>query len=188
MCRFTSGGSRLAARHTDWALAFPEINVRTYVTAEEKPGVWFFSLDAASLGAVVSARMAFHLPYFWARMQMNLDSDGVAFASRRRRAGAGGVDFAGRYRPTGPVFQSAPGSLEDWLTARYCLYAADRTSRVYRAEIHHPPWPLQTAEAEIALNTMTVPQTIPLRGEPLLHFARQIDVLTWLPTKVTDDA
>jgi uncharacterized protein len=176
--------SHIAPRGTPRALglAFPELNVRTYATAEGKPGVWFFSLDAASLLAVITARLAFHLPYFWASMSMHNDTDWIAYTSQRRHPGAPAADFVGRYRPVGPVFQGAPGSLEDWLTARYCLYAANRSGALFRTEIHHPPWPLQFAEAEIATNTMV--KGITLSGPPLFHFARSLDVVTWLPQRV----
>lgn len=169
-----------------FALSFPELNVRTYVTAEDKPGVWFCSLDAASLPAVIAARLAFHLPYFWARMSFGNDAGSFSYASRRRHPGAPAANFVGRYRPVGPVFQSAPGSLEDWLTARYCLYAANRSGTLFRTEIHHAPWPLQIAEAEIAINTMV--KGISLTGPPLLHFSRSLDVVTWHPSRLDGES
>lgn len=165
------------------ALAFPELNVRTYVTAEGKPGVWFFSLDAASVWAVLMARATYHLPYFWARMGVREHEGWIEYRSRRRHPGAPAV-FAGRYRPIGPVFHSVSGSLEDWLTARYCLYATDRAGRLYRGEINHPPWPLQPAEAEVATNTMAAVHGIDLAGPPLLHFARRLDMVAWWPQRV----
>jgi uncharacterized protein YqjF (DUF2071 family) len=165
------------------ALAFPELNVRSYVIAQGKPGVWFFSLDAASILAVSGARLAFHLPYFWARMGIGPDGEWIAYRSRRRLSGRKAA-FVGRYRPTGSVFRATPGSLEDWLTARYCLYAADRRGRLYRADIQHEPWPLQTAEAEIATNSMGAAQDFGLSGGPLLHYARGVDVVTWWPRRL----
>jgi uncharacterized protein YqjF (DUF2071 family) len=178
--------SRLAPRGAPQkvGLSFPELNVRTYVTVEEKPGVWFFSLDAASVAAVVGARVDFHLPYYWARMTMSHDGDWIRYGSLRRHFAAPTAGFAGRYRPTGPAFMTAPGSLEDWLTARYCLYAENRLGRLFRTEIHHAPWLLQLAEAKIAVNTMTTPQGIALHGTPLLHFSRHLDVVTWAPERV----
>ena len=166
------------------ALGFPELNVRTYVVAEDKPGVWFFSLDAASILAVLGARRAFHLPYFWARMRMDTSGGSILYKSRRRHPGAASATFTGRYRPTGPVFTSTPGSLERWLTARYCLYAADRAGRVFRGEINHPPWPLQAAEAEIEVNSMAAGHGFDLSGSPLLHFSPGVDVVTWWPQRV----
>ena len=160
--------------------AFPELNVRTYVTAEGKPGVWFFSLDAASRLAVRGARWSFHLPYFDAEMETKRSGDAVEYRSRRTHARAPGAEFKARYAPVGPVYASKEGTMEHFLTARYCLYAGDGRGRLWRGEIHHPPWPLQHAEAEISLNTVTaqigliLPQT-----QPLLHFARQLKVLAW---------
>lgn len=165
-------------------IAFPELNVRTYVTAGGKPGIWFFSLDAASLLAVVMARMTYHLPYYWARMRLHHDAEAVDYASRRRHPGAPPAEFTGRYWPTGPVYTSTPGSLEHWLTARYCLYAANHAERLFRGEINHPPWPLQPAEAAIEVNTMAAAHGIAIEGRPLLHFARRIDMVAWWPEHV----
>ncbi len=164
-------------------LVFPELNVRTYVVAGDKPGVWFFSLDAASTLAVATARAVFHLPYFRARMHMRDDEGWIGYSSDRF-PGAPGARFAGRYQPTGPVYQSAPGTLEHWLTERYCLYAASRTGRIFRGEINHGPWPLQSATAEVAVNTMTAAHGISLSGPPLLHFTRRIDMVAWWPERV----
>lgn len=167
------------------ALGFPELNLRTYVTAQGKPGVWFFSLDAASLLAVIGARVAFHLPYFWARMRIRGDDGWIRFASRRRLSRASPARFLARYRPYGPVFRAEPGSLDDWLTARYCLYAANRAGELFRGEINHPPWPLQSAELEVQANTLPEVQGIALDGPPLLHFARRLDMVTWGPERLT---
>jgi uncharacterized protein YqjF (DUF2071 family) len=155
---------------------FPELNLRTYVTYGAKAGVYFFSLDAANLPAVWAARRFYHLPYFYAAMTSEERSGSVHYFSRRYRASA---EFRGHYRPTAAARTPARGSIEHWLTERYCLYTIHR-SQIYRGEIHHPPWPLQDAEAEIETNTMAVASdiTLPL-AKPLLHFARRQDVLIW---------
>lgn len=159
---------------------FCELNVRTYVTHEGHPGVWFFSLDAASALAVWGARTAFHLPYHHAEMRLDAQGDTLVYASHRKKVSTPPAEFKAHYRPTSPVFQSQPGSLEYWLTERYCLYAADRGGRIYRGNIEHRPWPLQKAEAEFHINAMaeaaglTLPDT-----PPLLHYAEQITVRTW---------
>jgi uncharacterized protein len=159
---------------------FPELNVRTYVVAQRKPGVLFVSLDAGSALAVLAARTAFLLPYFTARFEVERTSDTIHYESRRLRSGGAPVELATRYRPVGPVFRAAPGSLEDWLTARYCLYTSGRFGRLYRAEIHHAPWPLQVAEAEFTRNTMASAQGIALPNvAPLLHYAARLDMLAW---------
>src|SRR5262249_60891836 len=83
-------------------------------------------------------------------------------------------------RPIGPVSPAAVGSLEYWLTERYCLYATDRRGRVWRGDIHHAPWPLQPAEADITCNTMTYQLQVKLpQRTPLLHFALRLDVVAW---------
>src|SRR5690242_17888012 len=133
------------------ARRFPELNVRTYVTVENKPGVYFFSLDAGSRLAVVGARTLFALPYYRARFAITTREYDVRY--RCERLGKAPADtphatFEARYRPTGPVRLAQAGSLEDWLTARYCLYTT-RGAHLLRGEIHHAPWPLQLAEADI---------------------------------------
>lgn len=156
--------------------SFPEINVRTYVTAEDKPGIWFFSLDTSSRGAVEAARRLYKLPYFHARIALGRRGGRVDYSSARREAARPFV-FTGSYGPDGEPFASEPGSLEHFLTERYCLYAAD-PSGLHRAEIHHPPWKIRTAEAAVELNTMP-PDGLELTGEPLLHLAERQDVVIW---------
>ena len=165
--------------------AFPELNVRTYVSAEGKPGVWFFSLDAGNPIAVEAARNAFHLPYYNARMTCHPAGDSVQYASVRTHRRAAPAIFQGQYRPTGPAYHSTAGTLESWLTERYCLYAANQRGTIWRGDIHHRQWPLQPAEADIERNSMadqirlTLPDT-----KPLLHFARYLDVIAWLPQRL----
>jgi uncharacterized protein len=159
---------------------FPELNVRTYVTHEGKPGVYFFSLDAANLPAVWAARAFYHLPYFHAAMTSRERNGTIQYASRRSlRRHRIPAEFRGNYRPTGEVRVRGNGTIEHWLTERYCLYTIHR-GQLYRGEIHHPPWPLQDAEAEIEINTMAAAAGIVLpASKPLLHFARRQDVLIW---------
>jgi uncharacterized protein YqjF (DUF2071 family) len=152
---------------------FLELNVRTYVTAEEKPGIWFFSLDASSRLAVEAARRTYRLPYFHARMSASRSGEWIAYECAR--IDEAGRVFSGRYRPQGAVFQAEPGTLEWFLTERYCLYTTDRGA-LARAEIHHELWPLQTAEAEIELASIS---PIELQGDPLLHVSRRQDVVIW---------
>lgn len=157
--------------------AFPEINLRTYVTADGKPGVWFFSLDVTSALAVWVARTRFHLPYFRARMQVKQRGGTVHYSSTRLE---GGAAFVGEYRPTGDVFRAEPGSLEEFLTERYCLYSANAAGELFRGDIHHEPWPLQPAEARVSVNTLADSLGVSLQGvEPLAHFARNLQVIAW---------
>jgi uncharacterized protein YqjF (DUF2071 family) len=157
--------------------SFPALAVRTYATAGGKPGIWFFSLDAGSPVAVEGARRLYRLPYHRARMRAEREGASVRYSSARSERGGDPVVFNAGYRPEGDVFRAAPGTLEEFLAERYCLYAADG-EQVCRAEIHHLPWPLQPARAEIELNTMA-PDGVRLEGEPLLHFAARQDVLVW---------
>jgi uncharacterized protein YqjF (DUF2071 family) len=163
--------------------AFAELNVRTYVRAHDKPGVFFFSLDAASRPAVWSARTCLGLPYELASMQVERRGSRIHYRSRRRRSSAA---FVGTYQPRGPVFRAAPGSFAYFLTERYCLYGVHRLLGLYRLDIHHRPWPLQTAEIEVSVNTMAEPLGVVLRDPPpVLHFAARQDVVAWAPQRVS---
>jgi uncharacterized protein YqjF (DUF2071 family) len=150
---------------------FPELNVRTYVTRDGKPGVWFFSLDAASVVIVEAARRFYKLPYHHARMSCRRVGDHVQYASSRA-----GSEFSATYRGTGDLFRPEPGTLEYFLTERYCLYT-ETGARTYRAEIHHLPWDLQRGEASVDVNTMA---PLALRDEPphVLFSPRQ-DAVVW---------
>ena len=174
--------SRVRARWTPpipWLSGFPELNVRTYVKGPGKPGVWFFSLDAARKLAVRAARWSYHLPYYDAKMSVRRARDEVRYRSTRTHRGAAPAQFIGRYQPIGPVYRSKDDSIDAFVTERYCLYAAAERE-LYRGDIHHARWPLQEAEAEIETNTMLDPLGLKLpQGNPLLHFARRLDVVAW---------
>ena len=160
--------------------SFVELNVRTYVTLNGKPGVYFFSLDANSSLAVAAARTLFHLPYFEATMAVEHSGGEIRYSSRRHTRMEGVAEFAGRYRPIGPVQFAVRGTLEYFLTERYCLYTVDQTFHARRLDIHHSPWPLQVAEAAISANTMADAAGIRLPSTaPLLHFARRQDMVAW---------
>ena len=166
--------------------AFPELNVRTYVTHGHKPGVWFFSLDAANFAAVIGARLWFHLPYFHSHMQLVQKEGWICYSSRRICRGNPQAVFEARYRATGKAFEALPGTLDHWLTERYCLYASFPKG-MHRSEIHHRPWQLQNAESDIGINSMTAPLNLDLPPLlPLLHFARLQDVRVWAPIRACD--
>jgi uncharacterized protein len=164
---------------------FPEINLRTYVTAEGRPGIWFFSLDAHSRVAVRLARATFRLPYFDAKMYCHASGDRVDYRSLRTHRGAPHAEFAVRYSPVGEPFESGKGTIENFLTERYCLYSANGKGNVFRGDIHHHLWPLQPAEAEVSTLDMTqqIGLKLPETG-PLLHFSKRLDVLAWLPRRI----
>jgi len=159
---------------------FPELNVRTYVSVEGKPGIYFLSLDADSTAAVAAARRSFRLPYFASRMRVEGEGEkGIDYDLMRTSQDGPPAYFNARYGGEGERLPIREGSLERWLTERYCLYTLDREQRIQRGEIHHPPWPLQAGWAEIETNTMAMPFGIELEGEPLLHFCPRQDVVIW---------
>jgi uncharacterized protein len=161
-----------------WLSRFPELNVRTYVDYGGRPGIYFFSLDAARLAAVAAARRAYRLPYFHAEMSARHEDETVHYESKRIDSSGPSAELRVRYGPTGPRLPVEDGSLERWLAERYCLYVVER-GRALRADIHHPPWPLQPAEATIELNTMARPLGLELDSDPLLHYSARQDTLIW---------
>jgi uncharacterized protein YqjF (DUF2071 family) len=167
--------------------SFPELNVRTYVSVDGKPGVYFFSLDAGSAIAVAAARTLLGLPYFPAVMRVDRNEEEVRYESVRQGGGERAATFTSRYRPAGPVDPPRAGSIEYFLTERYCLYRVDGSSRTHRLEIHHPPWPLQIATATIERNTMADAAGIRLPpSAPLLHYAHRQDMVAWAPVRIVN--
>ena len=151
-------------------------------------GCIFFSLDAGNLLAVAFARAFYSLPYYWAEMRLEQRSEReFSFYSRRRMAGKP-VFFKARYRGLGPtrkLAESRSGSLEYFLTERYCLFTRNRAGQPMRASIHHIPWPLEEAEAEIAQNDLASAIGIQLPNqEPVLHYSRRLAVYVWQPERL----
>jgi uncharacterized protein YqjF (DUF2071 family) len=163
--------------------SFAEMNCRTYVTVGGKPGVYFFSLDAESLSAVYGARLGFALHYFYARMSVVGKGGPMIHYSSKRLQSPKPAELQGSYGPRSEIFHAVAGSIEHFLTERYCLYTV-RGGRIWRGDIHHLPWPLQRAQAEIRTNSVAQSHGIELPAtEPLLHFARELDVLIWPPAR-----
>jgi hypothetical protein len=180
---FTMSGVRLRGIFSlPWLSAFPELNVRTYVIAGGKPGVWFFSLDAGNRVAVEIARRWFYLPYFCARMKSATGPEGIAYCAQREDRRGNGERFQATYSASGANFVAVPGSLEYFLTERYCLYAQRPDGAILQGEIHHPPWDLQEARATFRENTMTKSLGMKLSEWPaVLHFSKLQDVVVWPP-------
>lgn len=166
---------------------FPELNLRTYVNVNGVPGVWFFSLDAQHRIAVRAARWTFGLPYFDADMSCAVHGDGgVAYRSRRTHRGAAAAVFQATYRGVGEAFETRPGTLEDFLTARYCLFSEKR-GRLMRGDIWHAPWRLRSAMCEMDRCDMTRRIGVDLPAAlPHLLFAEPLDVRAWWPGPVAD--
>ena len=160
--------------------AFPELNLRLYVKHEGRSGVWFLSLDASRLVAVLAARRFFHLPYHHASMAVGRRAEGVEYSSVRLSDPS--IRFQSAYAPMGEVSEARAGTLDHFLTERYCLFALNREQRIERTDIHHRPWPLQKAEVRISENSMGTPHGLRLEGPPaVVHFARRLDVVVWSP-------
>jgi uncharacterized protein YqjF (DUF2071 family) len=166
-----------------WVSEFPELNVRTYVRVDDRPGIYFLSLDAASAAAVYAARMLLNLPYHSASMSVVPTTGGIEYTSRRTHEPA---TFHAFYGPTAKPSVPTRGSVEYFLTERYCLYNLDRRGAPYRLDIHHPPWPLQPAQANFARNTMGDVNHLSLPARPVwLHFAKRQDMVAWAPRRLT---
>lgn len=171
------------------ARTFPELNLRTYVRDQQTgtPGVYFFSLDAGNLLAVLVARGIFHLPYYWAQMSVKPRGEREFSFHSNRLMSRKPVRFAARYRGLGPAHklgQSRLGTIEYFLTERYCLFSHDSLGRLTRANIHHVPWPLEEAEAEFEYNDLPGQVGLELPDtKPLLHYSRHLAVYVW-PTEL----
>jgi hypothetical protein len=154
-----------------------ELNVRTYVYFEDVPGVWFFSLDTNSLPAVLAARNFFHLPYHRADIELKQTGDRIDYALSADEDPP--IVFDASWTIGEPLAEAQPGSLEFFLTERYVLYTEDN-EQLYRAQIHHQPWPLQTAEL-ITFNTNILEANGLLQPEadPLVHYAEEVNVDIW---------
>ena len=127
---------------------------------------------------VWAARATYRLPYFHARMRVEIAGEEIRYQSERLHR-PHPANFRGTYGPARPVQFRTRGTLEHWLSERYCLYTV-AGGRVYRGEIHHEPWPLQDAYAQIEENSMATVAGIELPpAAPLLHFAKQLRVLIW---------
>src|SRR4029079_15071352 len=127
-----------------WVSAFPELNVRTYVRVGDKPGVFFFSLAAGNPVAVAAAKTLLTFPSSTADMAV---TSGQTIRYSSRRLANPQPHFQAAYRGLGDRRPPARGTLESFLTERYCLYAVDHRFHAYRLDIHHPPWTLESAEA-----------------------------------------
>jgi uncharacterized protein len=159
---------------------FLELNVRTYVTHQGKPGVWFFSLDAANRVAVRVARATFNLPYMDAAMSLTEDESTITYRSERTHRGEPPAQFDATYRASGDTYHAQAGTLEHWLTARYCLYSANRHGQLFRGEIDHPPWSLSSASWTPRRNTMGQALGFDLTGHPHLLVAQPVTVNAWM--------
>jgi uncharacterized protein len=164
---------------------FPDLNFRTYVRDRFSgtPGIYCFSVDSSNLFAVAMAHAVYHLPYKLAEMHLEPQSEReFAFYSRRRFARPS-VIFKARYRGLGPTRKTAemlPGSFEYFFSERNCVFSTNRAGEPIRANLHHVPWPLEEAQADIERNDLAASIGIELpRMEPVLHYSRRLAVYVW---------
>lgn len=129
-----------------WLSQFPETNVRTYVRDErDRSGIWFFSLDAARLPAVLAARAGYWLPYFWSDMAVQVSQGRIRYRSRRKWPTSRGPTCTADVLIGDPLKTTERDELAHFLTARYRLFTVV-ASKLVAAEVEHPEWPLHHAE------------------------------------------
>jgi hypothetical protein len=174
---------------------FPQVNMRTCVRRDDKPGIFNFSADAANLSAVWFARVFFRMQYWHSTIQVSgatvrarkSGENTIHFRSRRLHGPAarnGPATFDVAYSPEGATEPARPGSLDEFLTERYCVYSHNR-GKLYRTELHHQPWQLQHTGVEIQTNTLAEPLGLSLPLQPdLCHFSRCNKLLTWAAERV----
>jgi uncharacterized protein YqjF (DUF2071 family) len=153
-----------------WLSQFPETNVRTYVRGPDgRTGIWFFSLDAARLPVVGTARASYGLPYCWADMAVQRTGPEISYRSRRRWPGPRGAVCDARIRFGEPLDAADLSPLDHFLTARYRLYAV-WAGRLAATDATHAPWPLHRAELLDLREDLLVAAGLPEpEGTPMVH-------------------
>src|SRR5262245_16226376 len=140
---------------------FPETNLRTYVRGPKGPGIWFFSLDAASLRAVIGARTTIGLPYRLARMSVQITDKANTYSSNRH--GSAVVSIAVEKGPR----LAAKSALDIFLTERYRLYSV-HLSALLTVEVTHRPWVLNAARIVEFSEGLRAAASLPGGEPPLL--------------------
>jgi uncharacterized protein YqjF (DUF2071 family) len=157
-----------------WLSRFPETNVRTYVTGPDgAEGIYFFSLDAARMPAVLAGRWTYRLPYVWSRMTVSASPTRFRYASARRWPGPRGALCDAVVTRGAPV---SPGPLEYFLTYRFRLYSTVGR-RLVSALAAHPPWELCSGTVEsLDESVLAAAGLPPVTGEPLVHTSAGVSV------------
>jgi len=169
-----------------WLGRFAETNVRTYVRdGHGRVGVWFFSLEAARLAAVVTARVTYRLPYNWASMRLSGAGERLAYTTRRRWPGPRGAGGRIVIRPGAPIPPEEVTELEHFLTARWRLFSHAKDDALRYGEVEHAPWPLQRADVEQCDDSLVTAAGLPVPvGAPLAHYCRGVEVRIGLPHRL----
>jgi uncharacterized protein YqjF (DUF2071 family) len=175
---FTNVAVRPKGLPRQLGVRLPEINVRTYVTHEGVPSVYFFSLDAQGLASVTGARLFHHLPYYYARISLGIHDGRVRFESRRRHPGARPGRYEATYWPTGDPFEAPTDPLAEFLVERYRFYTEAPDGSIRYTDVEHDPWTLYPAEARVDTDTLLRadgferPET-----EPVYYYSPGLDVV-----------
>lgn len=162
-----------------WISHFPETNVRTYVRGPDgRTGVWFFSLDAARLAAVVTARVGYHLPYFWAKMQVSLVGPVITYRSRRWWPGPFGASLDAAIEIGEPFEEHELSDRDHWLTGRWILSSVSGRKRIRHAFADHPPWALHHARVLHVDDGLLAAAGLPPADdpEPVVHYSPGVPV------------
>ena len=164
---------------------FPEVNLRTYVQHGGKRGVFFLSLDVGNWASLAISKGWYHLPYCSAEISYRKEGDTFHCHSLRKGKSDNPITFTGSFTPDLEVYFPEDGTIDHWLTERYCLYSQDNRGNLYCGDIHHKPWPLQKAEAIISTNTLPTPFGIDIsKPEPTFYFSEGVDTLFWNIKKI----
>jgi uncharacterized protein YqjF (DUF2071 family) len=167
-------------------LSFPEINLRTYVKVNNKPGVYFFNLDAESILGVALAKFMFHIPYYYAKFSIQKNDESIEYKHQRKN---GSASFIGTYKPIGEPFFAARNSLEYWLTERYRFYSVTNKGVVVLGEIAHEPWTLQVASLDIQKSSLFEASSFEHPADlPHLLYSKSIRVSAAMLSKMTSAA
>lgn len=171
-----------------WLGRFCETNVRTYVRDQHgRSGVWFFSLEASRLPAVLAARVAYRLPYYWASMRLRSAPDRLVYMTRRRWPLDTGIEAGGTIvvRPRAPIAAERVTALEHFLTARWRLFSHARDDTLRYANAEHAPWQLQRADVELCDDSLVTAAGLPEPvGQPLVHYSHGVEVRIGAPKRV----
>ncbi len=156
------------------AFNFLETNVRTYVIAGGRPGVYFFSLDADSRLAVLAARIGWSLPYRYAAMKTWEDTSTRSYHSQRRGCGS---EHRVTFRVNQELGPSQPGTIEHFLLERYLMFVP-RNRRIYVGQVHHVPYHAYTAEVVDVTDGLVAAAGLPAVNRPpdLAHYCDGVDV------------
>lgn len=170
--------------------AFCETNIRTYVHhRDQNPGVWFFSLEAASSLAVRIARWRWSLPYYRATMELERRDSKIRYACRRLWPGQSGANCrieatigVGWGRSKGSdrsetADTAVPGTIDHFLIERYILYARSAAGRLRMGRVHHKPYPLRQVHVDQLEESLIASNGLAPLGE-ICHtaFSERVDV------------